>query len=162
MVNTLWERDGNSSSNCDVHRETGQATCGGCIQSGQLVLLWGEDIHLVRGDVWYIGVYTLSANTVNHSLVTGCKVGVVKTVVNQLAFFQNRVGITGEVRRSAQPHQDSKSRGRSRDTPFVEAVRGAVDIVFVDGPYSEINTIEPDPKVVEKEKKVDGNTISIC
>ena len=67
--------------------------CGRTLTAGDLVLPWGEDIQLVRGEVYYIGVWTVETRTLG--LV--CRVGYVKSAPHQVRNFQNRLAVVSKI-----------------------------------------------------------------
>ena len=69
--------------------------CGRHLVDGELVIPWGEDIRLVRGDTLEIGVWTI--DYVNFALI--CRVGIVKCAPYQLDMFQNRIGVVAGIHR---------------------------------------------------------------
>ena len=70
---------------CANHGSLGYVSCGRFV----LVFVHGEDVHLICGEVLYIGVHFLDYTNTQ----VRYKVGVVKVVVHQLFYFVNSVGV---------------------------------------------------------------------
>jgi hypothetical protein len=118
-----------------------EESCGSKIVPGQNVYVLGEDIHIVKQNVAYIGVYLVDVwGTIR------CKIGVVKCFPYQLNLFQNRHAIVMDVRygkdddaTSAADSPRSPTRRTPRHLPVEQAMKGVAAIRFVDGNRPYIN-----------------------
>ena len=149
LVNNLsMIRDGQQ---CE-HKRCGRLennSCGGNgnIVPGQNVYVLGEDIHIVKQRLAYIGVYIVDAwGTIS------CKIGVVKCLPYQINHYQNRHAIVMDLmyeRDDTGKLIDSPVRATSRRHPVEKLVKGVAAIRFVDGksPYINTNPTLPYPVV---------------
>ena len=145
LVNNLsMIRDGQQ---CE-HKRCGRVennSCGGNgnIVPGQNVYVLGEDIHIVKQRLAYIGVYIVDAwGTIR------CKIGVVKCFPYQVNHYQNRHAIVMDLmyeRDDTGQLIDSPVREISRHHPVEKLVKGVAAIRFVDGKSPYINTNPPPP-----------------
>ena len=88
MCGLLDPRDGGICDD-DNHADG----CGRYLTVGELVIPWGEDVRLVRGNTLEIGVWTIECSTMNLM----CRVGMVRCVPHQLDMYQNRIGVVSEI-----------------------------------------------------------------
>ena len=98
----------------------------------------GEDVHLVMGEVFYVGAYTLDLST----MTLGCRVGVVKVPIYQLQHFCNRVGVV----------RDASNIDTESST--ADNVHGHAYVTFLDG-VPEIKSLT-EKNDVKKNSKVGG------
>lgn len=106
--------------NTDLNRD---GVTPGQIKIGDVVTSYGEDVTWIK-ECWYVGVYKLIDGR-----ELGAKVGVVKTMYDQLPLFTNRVGVVAmkTVINRMPPTETFKSR-----------VHGCYTVHLIDGNFTRI------------------------
>ena len=133
-------RDGQQCLDRGHCRRKDDVSCGSTIVPGDHVYVLGEDIHIVKQCVAYIGVYLVDALGTMR-----CKIGVVKCLPYQLNHFQNRHAIVVDVMLDdVNPGSPGRAYS-SRHVPVENLMKGVAAMRFVDGkrPYINVESDAP-------------------
>jgi hypothetical protein len=102
---------------CKVKSHKNKA-CGADLKEGDVVWFNGADTHLVAGCLYYVGVYKVIKGEPT------CRVGVVKSLYNQVRYITNRVAMVKKVYHKT-PVEDKKE-------DWVSNAEGVAEVIYLD------------------------------
>ena len=149
MTEIKSSRDG---STCEDHNEKSCGSCGKSLAEGDLVIIWGEDAHRVRGDTIFNGVWTLDYKT----LEIICRVGVVKFLPHQCEYFQNRIGCVSDIILDNKELDDVKleeNTNDNADSDISEDDNGVTFVKKVEGRTTRKRKVTIKKEAIKKEVK---------
>ncbi len=103
---------------CKVKSHKNKA-CGADLKEGDVVWFNGTDTHLVYGCLYYVGVYKVVKGEPT------CRVGVVKSLYNQVRYITNRVAMVKKIH-----HKDTAEGGKKED--WVSNAEGVAEVIYLD------------------------------